>query len=169
MVCVTGSGLTEGADCTSGLGCLAGLGCFGGTCKRYCGVDSDCPAVAGLQTCIQTTWSDDSTNISGVKVCGRLCDPAHPQNPTSPLLACPSGFNCQASTTGLTYCFPSSPLSAGSTCTKAEDCSPGYYCTVGGSCNKYCLVNTDCPTSLTCRSFSATTLAGSYQVGYCGV
>jgi hypothetical protein len=168
MVCLTGNNLVEGADCSSGLSCQSGFGCFGGTCKRYCNTDTDCPAVAGLRTCNQTTWSDDSTNILGVKVCGRICDPAHPQNPTAPLLSCPSGFGCDSSATGLSYCFQTSPLSAGSTCTDSQDCSPGYYCTVGGSCNKYCLVGTDCPSGQTCRSFSTTTLAGTYQVGYCG-
>jgi hypothetical protein len=168
MACVTGSNLAEGADCTSGLSCQAGLGCFGGTCKRYCNSASDCPAVAGLQNCVQTTWSDDNTNIPGVKVCSRICDPAHPQSPTAPLLACPTGFSCQASSTGLSYCLQSTPLPSGSTCTTAVDCMPGYYCTVGGECNKYCLGNADCPSGKTCVAFTTTTLAGTYSVGYCG-
>jgi hypothetical protein len=168
MACIAGNNLTEGADCTAGLSCQAGLGCFGGVCKRYCNNNSDCPLVAGLQSCLQATWSDDSSNILGVKVCGRLCDPAHPQNPTAPLLACPPGFGCQAASTGLSFCFQSSPLPAGATCSTAEDCSPGYYCSVAGSCNKYCLVSGDCPTGQTCQSFSATSMAGSFQVGYCG-
>lgn len=169
MACIAGNNLTEGADCTSGLSCQAGLGCFGGVCKRYCSTDGDCPVVAGLQSCLQATWSDDSSNILGVKVCGRLCDPAHPQNPTAPLLACPPGFGCQATSTGLSFCFQASPVSAGSTCAAAGDCSPGYYCSVAGSCNKYCLLNGDCPTGQTCQSFLSTTLAGTFQVGYCAI
>jgi len=168
MACVAGNNIAEGADCSSGLSCQPGFGCFGETCKRYCTSNSDCPAVAGLQNCLQTTWSDDSTSILGVKVCGRLCDPAHPQSPTAPLLACPAGFNCQTSPTGLSFCFLASPLPAGSTCTTAEDCMPGYYCTVGGACNKYCLANADCPGAQTCKSFSSTSMAGTFSVGYCG-
>lgn len=168
MACVTAYNLAEGADCTSGLSCQAGFGCFGGTCKRYCNSASDCPAVAGLQNCLQTTWSDDNTNILGVKVCSRICDPVHPQSPTSPLLPCPTGFNCQASSTGLSYCFQSSPLPSGSTCSTSADCMPGYYCTVGGACHKYCLGNADCPSGQTCTTFPSTNMAGTYSVGYCG-
>jgi hypothetical protein len=168
MACVTGYNLAEGADCTSGLSCQAGFGCFGGTCKRYCNSASDCPAVDGLQNCLQTTWSEDNTNILGVKVCGRICDPVHPQSPTAPLLACPAGFNCAASSTGLSYCFKANPLPSGSTCATSADCMPGYYCTVNGACYKYCLGTTDCPSGQSCLTAPSTTMAGTYSVGYCG-
>ncbi len=168
MACLVAGSLAAGADCSSSvLNCQIGLGCFGGTCKLYCSSASDCPAVAGLQTCLATTWPDDNADIPGVKVCGRICDPAHPQNPVSPLLACPAGFNCQTDPAGLSYCYQASPLPPGSACTTSADCSPGYYCTVSDACNRYCLTNSDCPTDQTCYPFSTATMAGAYSVGYC--
>ena len=96
LTCETTAGLGEGAAC-SGKGCASGFGCFGGVCKRYCQSDSDCPAVDTAQSCDSTYW--DSTNtIAGVSVCSRVCDPVYPQNPRSPLLACPVGFGCLADT-----------------------------------------------------------------------
>jgi hypothetical protein len=168
LACVTAGNLAEGADCTSGSSCQSGLGCFGGTCKRYCNADGDCPAVAGLRSCLQTAWSDDSTSILGVKVCGRICDPAHPQSPTPPLLPCPAGFACQSSSVGLSYCFEANPLPTGSVCSQAEDCAPGTYCSQSGSCNRYCLSTSDCSGSQTCHfGFSPAQTAGTSPVGFC--
>jgi len=168
MACFTSNNLAEGADCTGGSTCQAGLGCFGGLCKRYCASNSDCPAVGGVQSCDQTTWSSDKTNILGVMVCERVCDPAHPQSPKAPLLACPAGFNCTSDTGGLSYCFKASPLPAGSTCTIEADCSAGSYCTTSGSCSRYCLANSDCSSGMTCQfTWSPSEYAGSYMVGYC--
>lgn len=168
MACMTGNNLAEGADCSSGATCQAGVGCFDGLCQRYCNSDTDCPLVGGVQGCLSTRWSDTDAVIPGVKFCARVCDPAHPQSPTAPLLACPAGFNCQSDPAGVSYCFKSSPLPSGSTCTSSQDCSPGSYCTVGGACNRYCLGNLDCPNGQTCQSFSTAAKAGSFAVGYCG-
>jgi hypothetical protein len=168
MACFTTNNLAEGADCSGGQLCQTGLGCFGGTCKRYCSTDSDCPAVGGVKSCDQTTWSSDKTNISGVLVCQRICDPAHPQSPTAPLQACPSGFNCSSDPGGVSYCFKASPLAAGSTCTGEADCPAGSYCTTAGTCTRYCLSNSDCASGTTCQfTWSPTEYAGSFTVGYC--
>ena len=167
MACFTSNYLTEGADCTNG-NCQAGLGCFGSICKRYCLADTDCPMVAGVQKCLQTTWSSDSTDIAGIMVCQRVCDPAHPQNPIAPFLACPAGFGCSSSTTGASGCYKTAPLPAGSTCATDDDCSPGYYCTTSGACLKYCLSSADCTTGTTCQfTWSPPEYAGSTMVGYC--
>ena len=168
MACFKADNLAEGADCTDGSTCLAGLGCFGNICKRYCSSDSDCPSVGGVQNCMQTTWSSDNTSIAGVKVCERICDPAHPQSPTAPLLSCPTGFSCSSSTDGASYCFVAAPLATGSTCTDDVDCAIGYYCAKSGSCNRYCLSNSDCSSGTTCRfTWSPSEYAGSIMVGYC--
>jgi hypothetical protein len=168
MACLTANNFTEGADCSSGSSCQAGLGCFDGLCQRYCNSNSDCPSVAGLQSCEATYWSDVDTVIPGVKICTRICDPAHPQNPTAPLLSCPAGFGCESTSDGISYCYKTSPLPAGSTCSDSADCSPGYYCAVKGACNKYCLTNADCTGGLTCRPATSTSKAGTFSVGYCG-
>jgi len=172
MACFTSNYLTEGADCTNG-NCQAGLGCFASICKRYCLADTDCPAVGGVQKCLQTTWSSDATDaggtdIAGVLVCQRLCDPAHPQNPVTPLLPCPAGFGCSSSATGASGCYKTAPLSAGSTCATDTDCSPGSYCTTSGACLKYCLSSVDCSTGTTCQfTWSPSEYAGTVMVGYC--
>jgi len=168
MACFTATNLAEGADCTGSLICQAGLGCFGGVCKRYCSTDSDCPSIGGVQNCDQTIWSSDNTSILGVMVCDRICDPAHPQSPTPPLLSCPTGFNCSSDSTGLSYCFKASPLPTGSSCTTEGDCPAGSYCTTAGSCNRYCLTNSDCSAGTTCQfTWSPSEYAGSTKVGYC--
>jgi hypothetical protein len=168
MACYTATNLAEGADCTGSSICQAGLGCFGGVCKRYCLSNSDCPSIGGVQSCDQTTWSSDSTNILGVMVCDRVCDPAHPQSPKAPLLSCPTGFNCSSDAAGASYCLKASPLPTGSTCTTEADCSAGYYCTTGGGCQRYCLSNSDCTAGTTCQfTWSPSEYAGSYMVGFC--
>jgi len=167
MACIIANNLAEGADCSLGSSCQAGFGCFDGLCQRYCNSNTDCPSVGGLQSCDSTYWSDVDTTIPGVRICTRICDPAHPQKPTAPLLACPAGFGCESSSDGVSFCYKASPLPAGSTCTASEDCSPGYYCAVSGTCNKYCMANADCPAGQTCQQFSATSKAGTFAVGYC--
>jgi hypothetical protein len=168
MACFTSDNLAEGADCSDGSTCQAGFGCFGGLCKRYCATLSDCPSVGGVRSCDQTTWSSDNSNILGVMACERVCDPAHPQSPKAPLLACPKGFNCSSDASGLSYCFQASPLPAGSTCTVEGDCPAGSYCTTSGSCTRYCLANSDCSSGTTCQfTWSPAEYAGSTLVGYC--
>jgi len=162
-----------GADCTGTSAfsyCAPGLGCFGGICKKYCQTDSDCTKVDGVQSCSQTVWQEDGSDISGVLVCDRICDPATPQVPRSPLLSCPSGFGCQidTSTTGVTYCWKSTGIGvAKSACTENADCAPGYYCATSDVCFKYCFTNTDCPSGSTCQLFSPAYYAGSKPVGGC--
>ena len=168
MACVPGNNLSEGTDCSSGLSCLAGFGCFGGVCKRYCSADTDCPLVAGVQSCTQTTWSTDKTDILGISVCERVCDPARPQNPTSPFVACPAGFNCASATSGVSFCIKANPLPAGSVCTSELDCVAGYYCTTSGACKQYCLSNSDCVSGTTCQfTWSPPEYAGTTVVGHC--
>ena len=169
MACFTANNLAEGADCTGGSTCQAGLGCFGSVCKRYCATSSDCPSIGGVQSCDQTTWSSDKTDILGVKVCERVCDPAHPQSPKAPLLSCPAGFNCSSDTSGLSYCIKASPLPAGSTCSTEEDCPAGSYCSATSNlCTRYCLSTSDCAAGTTCQfTWSPAEYAGSYMVGYC--
>lgn len=168
MACVVGNNLPEGADCSSGSTCQTGFGCFGGVCKRYCGTDTDCPSVAGVQSCQQTTWVSDGSDILGVMACERICDPARPQNPPAPFVACPAGFNCSSDSSGVSYCFQSAPLPPGSTCSQEGDCAPGYYCTTSDTCGEYCLSNSDCSVGTTCQfDFSPSEYAGSHLVGYC--
>jgi hypothetical protein len=169
MACFTTNYIAEGADCTGGLACQAGLGCFGGLCKRYCKTNSDCLSVGGVQSCEQTTWASDKTNILGVLVCERICDPVHPQAPTTPLLSCPIGFNCSSDPTGASYCLKASPLPVGSICTSESDCPAGNYCSsTTGLCNRYCMSSSDCAIGTTCQfTWSPSEYAGAYVVGYC--
>lgn len=166
MVCIAGSSLTEGADCRED-NCSAGLGCVGETCKRYCNDEADCPIVGGLRSCSSATWSDDKTEIAGVKVCEHICDPVHPQNPKPPLLGCPAGFGCSSYQDGLSFCVAVKPPT-GTLCESGSECPVGQYCTAGGLCNGYCFVDADCPVGKSCHlSFDPPQLAGAYQVGYC--
>ncbi len=169
LVCLATAGLGEGAAC-NGKGCAAGLGCFGGVCKPYCQSDSDCPAVDTARECAPTYWDSTST-IAGVFVCVRVCDPVSPQSPRSPLLACPAGFGCSSAGTsypGASNCVqqPGTGVSD-SACSEDADCTPGYYCSVGGTCIKYCYTSVDCPTGMTCVSFSTANYAGTVQVNHC--
>jgi hypothetical protein len=168
LACYSADNLAEGADCSDGRMCQAGSGCFGGLCKRYCSTDEDCPSIGGVRSCDQTTWASDGTDILDVNVCERVCDPAHPQTPVAPLLACPRGFNCASDVDGLSYCAKSAPVPSGSPCAKESDCSPGYYCSVGGTCMRYCLSNSDCTTGTVCQfTWDPPEYAGDYEVGYC--
>jgi hypothetical protein len=168
MACYDADNLAEGADCRDGRMCQAGFGCFGGLCKRYCSTVADCPTVGGVRSCEQTTWSSDDSDILGVKVCERVCDPAHPQSPVSPLSACPRGFGCASDANGLSYCLATAPLAAGLSCTQESDCNPGYYCSVGGDCTRYCMSNSDCLTGTICQfTWDPPEYAGAYEIGYC--
>ena len=170
LKCYPSGSLGEGADCTNGA-CASGFGCFGDVCKTYCQLDSDCPAVDSARTCVQTYW--DSVNmIAGVSACARVCDPVSPQNPRNPLLACPVGFGCSSwgtSYPGATDCVPqqSGTGIAGAVCATDADCTPGYYCSNGGTCFKYCYTVADCPTGKLCKYPSTPIYAGTTQVGYC--
>jgi hypothetical protein len=171
LKCFPSTGLGEGADCTSGGGmCADGFGCFGGVCKNYCQSDSDCPAVDTARACLPTVWSSTGADILGVSVCARVCDPVSPQNPRSPLLACPVGFGCDSgdSFPGVSGCRRQSGTGVeGSACLAANDCVPGYYCSLGNVCMKFCFANADCPAGTTCNPFSPLNYAGTTQVGYC--
>jgi len=169
LKCVPAGSLGEGADCTSGE-CASGFGCFGDVCKRYCQLDSDCPAVDSAHSCVQTNWSP-GVEMLGVLVCVSVCDPVSPQNPRSPLSACPVGFGCSSwgtSLPGATDCEPQSGTGiTGSACATDGDCVPGYYCSNGNVCVKYCYTVADCPTGTTCVSFSTPNYAGTTQVNHC--
>jgi hypothetical protein len=173
LACFAGNNLAEGEDCSSGLTCKAGLGCFDGLCRPYCGTDADCPAVAGVQSCLATYWDDQQTqSILGVKVCARICDPARPQSPHTPFLSCPAGFSCGSAPTGASFCFKASPLPAGSACTSTADCPAGYSCTGTSAttlvCKPYCLSSSDCATGTTCQfTWNPRQYAGNQEVGYC--
>ncbi len=84
----------------------------------------------------QPTW-DDVNTIPGVSVCSRVCDPVKPQNPRSPLLACPVGFGCCSMGTsypGASDCESQSGSGvSGSTCSTDDDCTPGFYCSCSGT------------------------------------
>jgi len=167
MTCFVSDGLPAGADCT-GSTCMAGFGCFGRICKAYCSKTQDCAAIRGYASCDQTTWSSDKTDIPGVKVCERICDPAHPQSPTAPLLPCPAGFNCSSDSSGIGFCFKASPLPPGSPCSAEKDCPAGHYCSKTSVCKRYCLSDADCAGGTTCRfGFDPPEYAADFIVGYC--
>jgi hypothetical protein len=173
LACFPSNNLADGADCSSGSTCQAGSGCFDDVCRPYCGTDADCPLVAGVQSCLETYWDAQQTiSIPGVKVCARICDPAHPQSPRTPFLSCPAGFNCSSSPDGASFCFKASPLSAGSACTSEADCPAGNFCTgtiaTPGVCKQYCLTNSDCAAGTACQfAWSPAEYAGTQEVGYC--
>jgi hypothetical protein len=168
MVCGVSDNVGLGGACVYNADCASGLGCFGGVCKTYCQTDSDCPAVGGISRCAQTTWGDETGDISGVKVCDRICDPVNPQNPRSPLLACPAGFECDSSSTGVSGCLESGSVPGGSSCAKDGDCLPGYYCNSPDNlCRKFCWTQTDCPAGTTCSPFSPLQYAGTFEVYAC--
>jgi hypothetical protein len=160
--------IDKGAAC-SGKTCASGLGCFAGVCKKYCQFDSDCAAVDSAQACLPTYW-DAVNTIPGVSVCARVCDPVFPQNPRSPLLACPAGFGCDSaeSLPGASNCVRQSGAGVTySDCLTLSDCAPGYYCSNGNYCLKYCFSVANCPANSTCNTFSTPNYAGTAQVGYC--
>jgi len=173
LACFPSNNLADGADCSSGSTCQAGSGCFDSVCRPYCGTNADCPLVAGVQSCVPTYWDANQTvSIPGVKVCARICDPAHPQSPRTPFLSCPAGFSCSSSSTGASFCFKASPLPAGSACTSDADCPAGNSCTGTSAttlvCKQYCLANSDCAVGTTCQfAWSPPEYAGNQEVGYC--
>jgi hypothetical protein len=171
LTCFAAGAGGEGAAC-SGTDCASGLGCFGGLCKKYCQVDTDCPAVDGARECEQTSWVSTGDDIPGVLICERVCDPVSPQTPKSPLLSCPTGYGCNVTALGshVTFCGQRTGVgAAGSACTADDDCSAGYYCDITDAvCAKYCFGNGDCPAGSTCQIFSPAFYAGSAPLGVCG-
>ncbi len=165
--------LGEACDLTEDVDdlCGTGLGCFGGVCKQYCDVNGDCPAVGGVQDCIQTTWASDGEPITGVKVCGRVCDPVKPATPRSPLLSCPAGFTCNTAGdgTGSSYCLPGGTTPFGGSCESISDCAPGLFCSGAATCLKFCYADADCGSPLKCVSFDPKDMAGAYEVKRCQV
>jgi hypothetical protein len=99
-----------------------------------------------------------------------VCDPVAPQNPRSPLSACPAGFGC-APADSLPPASNCVQQSGGggmySTCLTQSNCALGYSCT-GQYCMKYCFSVDDCPPSSSCLDFFPTpSYAGATRVGYC--
>jgi hypothetical protein len=170
LSCFVTDGVQEGQACPNGEVCASGSGCFGSMCKRYCNADTDCTAFDGARLCLQTIWPDQ-TDISGVLVCQRICDPVSPQSPRSPLQTCPAGFNCLAGDTmpGASDCVPGGTGGLGAACTTRAECLPGYYCTVNGICNRYCYTTADCTGGSTCQFFATPEYAGTRQVGFCSL
>jgi hypothetical protein len=172
LTCTPDIGPGSGADCSSANVCTSGFGCFAGICSKYCELDSDCPEVDLTQGCLPLTW-ESGNDIAGVHVCAEICDPVSPQNPKSPLQACPAGFGCSADTLGKSFCQKQSGIGVtDSSCKTDVDCMPGYFCDYSGkTCVKYCFVDdliTGCPLGTTCYSFSSSNWAGyNSEVGYC--
>ena len=168
LTCTADSKLGNGADCSGALACASGFGCFSDICSKYCEFDSDCPMVDMTQGCLQISWASGN-DITGVSVCAEICDPVSPQNPKSPLRACPAGFGCSSDTLGDSYCQKQAGFGVtNSSCSHDSDCRPGYFCDTSGlSCVKYCYTINDCPTGTTCNFFSTANYAGNTEVGYC--
>jgi hypothetical protein len=169
MKCRTTNDVQEGQACSyPGAVCAAGLGCFGGVCKPYCQRDTECKAVAGVQECQQTVWSD-RTDITGVGVCSRVCDPVNPQDPATPLLSCPRGASCNPGSKGASDCGWAGTGQVGDYCDASTRCAPGNYCTAWGTCNRFCYKNEDCPEGIACGAFLDDESAGTLLVGACKV
>jgi hypothetical protein len=165
--CMPSLGQVEGEECAVAGACSAGLGCFGGRCKRYCASDADCGVPTfGPGSCLQTTWAESAEAIPGVKVCENVCDPVMPQDPSVPLLACPEGFRCAGAETGVSYCAPGGEGFAGDACESGAECAPGHYCSVGGTCQRYCFLDEGCSGG-SCSPFLEPAYAGLREVGYC--
>jgi hypothetical protein len=176
LQCFASGGLGEGQDCTAMPrgGCAAGLGCIGGVCGRYCSTDAECPLVDTARSCSQAFWSANQP-VAGVFTCVRVCDPVRPQNPNSPLLACPLGFGCipDVANPGPSDCIQQLGTGVtGTPCTTYQDCAPGFICDsdLSLTCFKWCFTNLDCPTgTCTLGSTVAATpfFAGAREVGLC--
>lgn len=149
---------TDGVSCTTGGDCAPGFDCVegdkGGTCRRYCCLDS-CDGQAaqsgGKTFC-------DVQRLSGTSLSAPVCMPVKPCK----LLAqgqCASAETCAiVNPEGDTGCVESGPASAGDACDTVH-CAAGLGC-IGQPgakrCYQLCKVNApgSCPAGTSCQTTS---------------
>jgi hypothetical protein len=115
------------------------------------------------------TGGSSSSDARTDAVSASGCDPVHPQNPRSPLFACPTGTGCISAPDGASKCSVGGTGTETTSCTKASDCAPGYFCptSAGATCGRFCFDDEDCPGGTCSHSFGTDQYAGPHQVGSC--
>jgi hypothetical protein len=106
------------------------------------------------------------------------CNPIDPQN-ASPqqFVTCGSAETCilgenadgTVDSTDLhASCFPiHDSLPAGSSCTYANDCGVGAFCSLGLGCAAYCAVGSDCAEGVPCVAFMSPAVLAGTELGVC--
>jgi hypothetical protein len=163
---------TPGSLCAQSSDCLPGYGCIGGVCKRYCS-GSDSQECGSDNVCNSIGSGNDP--IPGAFYCSRVCDPVNPTSSAQPYSGCGAGAGCSSDPSGHSDCYAGSATGTlGASCATANGqgssslCAPGYYCSVGNTCLRYCHVGSTSECSAgTCVSFSTKEYAGTAEIGHC--
>ncbi|TNE50740.1 MAG: hypothetical protein EP343_07070 [Deltaproteobacteria bacterium] len=178
------SGLTEGQNCTNPLvRCGVGLQCMSAgsqkICVRVCDPKQTSPCPSGSSCipsgttgfCSQSKQPEfapcnsviacqsglvclsHDNQSSSPTYCFRQCNP----NQASP---CPSGSNCTAINSTITYCKPNAQQKEGEPCNKLSQlCSPGLEC-LDSVCRRPCLFGETCPSGLKCSQLDVVAMFG---------
>jgi hypothetical protein len=177
--CIEASTGTHGDSCEDETGkpndslCAPGFSCSyeQKKCFRYCAVGASDACEVGR--CVGFEPSQYARDIE-IGLCAGLCDPADPQNSSPPFTGCPPGAGCTSPSDGNSYCIAASTGKQAADC--ADDsgepdesqCAPGYYCTIGLQCFRYCHVGEADECDLgSCIGFSTKHFVGGIEIGGC--
>lgn len=104
------------------------------------------------------------------------CDPANPHDASRRFDACDSAETCMFAgpdgtvdmTRGWAECieaFDWKPL--GASCTYANECGTGAFCSPVLGCSRFCHVGASCADGATCLAFEPAVQANGVEIGYC--
>jgi hypothetical protein len=171
--CVSAGTVLPWNACSDFGQCAKGYTCVSGVCHAFCeDATSVCPGMNAR--CIQLAI--DGNAIPGMFVCTRTCNPVDPSQDDATFDACGPGLGCYPSGTSASRCY--GPTTAtGSQWANCADlsgnpddskCAPGYVCSLGLTCLKYCLMESaSCPVDTQCYNFNPVQFAGNKAIGYC--
>ncbi len=165
----TGAGAaTQGRACATTGGCAAGLTCLYGACRPYCATAGAACGTPGTGDCEQA-MTTAMAPIVNLKVCLISCalDDANacgglPTITTDPVAT------CAPTTLGATDCVKGGRSTTTCGGQNAPFCAPGYRCSNGTTCEKWCKVGgTGQCGALTCGALMPAVTIGGIQYGSC--
>ena len=152
--------------CTAGGDCQRGMQCVAGLCVPFCATDADCPMPgARCKTAQEAAPGGTSMEVPGLKICLAQCDVQAPAAVCGPNTTCFFPFPGDDTT----ECAAAGTSTVKGGCTSNRyACAPGYYCSNGIDCFKWCRVGmSDCFAGQTCTSLTPKAMKGTVEYGVC--
>jgi hypothetical protein len=173
LVCrsTIGGGM-ETTECTTSDDCAAGYSCIGvlllgrSECLPWCDSHDDCVGPGGA---CDLAISAGGTVVPGAVTCTPNCNPDTSEG-------CPAGWGCHVyqrndDSGSETLCAPAGSGTQGATCSKEDECAPGFTCVTSLSqCLQNCQFAPDggeCPAGLACGSYTNHPVVGGVEWGQC--